>query len=419
MILSLEIQCLRPGYLELAIDFSVLLLFSLFFYASFVVFFFNMGGSVFFFVESKTFEFSVEEGGSYFLLRIFERGLTSMCSVFMGKESANRFLFHLEELISKQSPGHFARTIREGDIVFILQLGSNAYGKFLMVSELLHGQRKGNMVIPEGRLGSGWCGFGLNLRKILKPASLTGQVSFHRIQSAPKAEVAVVVDRPYNHGGAKNKGKATTGIPKRDALISYVLVVAGKWKKIRGGGVEGKNKSALVGVKILSDFSRNTCKKSILGPREQLGPKFLSDLSHNNRDTCKVSTLGQRELLGAKVLSTIKGIESDGIKSELSLDLFMRMEHGIDGRWAIVWSEVNEVGPKVQQPIKPTGHNSIPSSPFNTAKPTAHNFIPSSPFNTAKPKFVWRPRQSQTLVNPAHCQSLKSELVAQVLGSQV
>ena len=145
----------------------------------------------------------------------------------------------------------------------------------------------------------------------------------------------------------------------------------------------------------------------------------MSDLSHNNRDTCKVSTLGQRELLGAKVLSTIKGIESDGIKSELSLDLFMRMERGIDGRWAIVGSEVNEVGPKVQQPIKPTGHNSIPSSPFNTAKPTGHNFIPSSPFNTAKPKFVLRPRQSQTLVNPAHCQSLKSELVAQVLGSQV
>ena len=66
----------------------------------------------------------------------------------------------------------------------------------------------------------------------------------------------------------------------------------------------------------------------------------MLDLSCKNHDTCKVSTLGQRELLGAKVLSTIKGIESDGIKSELSLDLFMRMERRIDGRWAIMWSEV-------------------------------------------------------------------------------
>ena len=80
---------------------------------------------------------------------------TSMRSIFKEKESANQFLFHLEEIISKQSRGHYARTIREGDIVFILQLGSNAHGTFLMVSELLHGRRKGNIVTPKGRLGSG------------------------------------------------------------------------------------------------------------------------------------------------------------------------------------------------------------------------------------------------------------------------
>ena len=130
-----------------------------------------------------------------------------MRSVFMGKESANRFLFRLKELISNQSPGLFARTIREGDLVFILQLGSNAHGTFLMVSELLHHQRKGSIVIPEGRLGSGWRGFGLNLRNILKPPSLTSQGSFPRIQSAPKADAAVVVGSRHNHGGAAYKGK--------------------------------------------------------------------------------------------------------------------------------------------------------------------------------------------------------------------
>ena len=78
-----------------------------------------------------------------------------MRSVFMGKENANCFLFHFEELISNRSPGLFARTIQEGDLVFILQLGSNAHGTFLMVSKLLRGRRKGSIVIPEGRLGSG------------------------------------------------------------------------------------------------------------------------------------------------------------------------------------------------------------------------------------------------------------------------
>ena len=127
----------------------------------------------------------------------------------------------------------------------------------------------------------------------------------------------------------------------------------------------------------------------------------MSDFSRKNRVTCKESTLGQR--VGAKIQSSINGIESEGIKSELSLDLFMRLERGFDGRWAIGWFEVIEVGPKVVQPLRPTGHI------FNS----------STSFKTAKPKSVWRPRHSQDVVNPAHCQRFKAEHVAQVLGAQV
>ena len=44
---------------------------------------FAMGCSTFFFIESKTLEFSIEEGVFiFFLLQIFERGHTSMRSVF-------------------------------------------------------------------------------------------------------------------------------------------------------------------------------------------------------------------------------------------------------------------------------------------------------------------------------------------------
>ncbi|KAF3971894.1 hypothetical protein CMV_004551 [Castanea mollissima] len=203
--------------------------------------------------------------------------------------------------------------------------------------------------------------------------------------------------------------QAIIGIPKGDASISFASVVAGKRKNNSGGGDKGKNKTSLVQNTNPRAFSRNnhcTCKESILGQRKQLGAKILSNFSLNNRDTCKESILRQWEQLGAKILSTINGIESKRIKSELTLDLFMLMERGKDGRWAIVWSEVNEVGPKVVQPIKPT----------------VHNIITSSPFNTAKPKSVWRPCQSQTLVNPAHSQRFKSDLVAQpmyVLGPRV
>ena len=99
----------------------------------------------------------------------------------------------------------------------------------------------------------------------------------------------------------------------------------------------------------------------------------------------KESIQRQREQLGAKILSTINGIESNGIKSELTLDLFMRMERGNDGRWAIVGFEINEVGPKVVQPLRPT----------------VHNVITYNPLNTAKPKSIWRPRHKPYFGKPS------------------
>ena len=78
----------------------------------------------------------------------------------MGEESAKRVLFYVEELISKQSIGLFMSTVREGGNVFILQLGSNTHGTFSLISELAKGKCKGFIVIPEGKKGSGWRGFG-------------------------------------------------------------------------------------------------------------------------------------------------------------------------------------------------------------------------------------------------------------------
>ena len=72
-----------------------------------------MGGSTFFFVESKAFEFSVEEGGTFYSLRIIEKGRDSSRFVTLGKKSAKRLLFNVEELASKQSPAQFSRTFRK------------------------------------------------------------------------------------------------------------------------------------------------------------------------------------------------------------------------------------------------------------------------------------------------------------------
>lgn len=79
-----------------------------------------MGGAIFFSVESKIFEFSVEDRGTFYMLRIYERSTGSLSSVFMAKESAKRLLTIVEDLIPNVSPGQFVRTLRDGEKVFIL-----------------------------------------------------------------------------------------------------------------------------------------------------------------------------------------------------------------------------------------------------------------------------------------------------------
>ena len=97
-----------------------------------------MGSSIFFFIESKTFEFLVEEGGKFYMLHIYERNRDSLCSMFMGRESAEHLLTTMEDVTSSANPGSFARTFRDDDKLFIMQLGANAYSNFVMISKLVH-----------------------------------------------------------------------------------------------------------------------------------------------------------------------------------------------------------------------------------------------------------------------------------------
>ena len=123
------------------------------------------------------------------------------------------------------------RTIKEGEKVLILQMGSNAHGMFLLFFELLHGRRRGNIMILEGRMGSGWSGFSLHLRRALEPASLVRQGQPHR-----QLKPIVVAAKHSNHGGRYN---------------------------IHGGGIKGKEKVTVFQnskTYASSSFHRDQCK---------------------------------------------------------------------------------------------------------------------------------------------------------------
>ena len=122
-------------------------------------------------------------------------------------------------MISKQKSGQFARTVREGDRVLILQLGSNAHGTFLLFSELDNGCRRGSIVIPEGKSGFGWRGFGTHLRKTILPIIQT--IGVKQVRATFKS-VRVMENFQQNPGGFGDKGKEISlGFQNLKSQISW------------------------------------------------------------------------------------------------------------------------------------------------------------------------------------------------------
>ena len=245
--------------------------------------------------------------------------------------------------MSNKTPGNFARTFRDDEKVFILQLGSNSHGSFLMISELIHGRRKGLLVVPEGKASSGWRGFGFHLRKAIAPGTLATKQPF----------ISVLKPRVENHK-------------------TFLLAAAEGDRREGGGSRKGKQ--------LMPEFQIST-------------ESMLSNKSHDIRDL----NAGTKQAISKAELS-VEITESNSCinDSPLTLDVGLRLERGPDGEWEVIWSKVKEVGhiekPKVKN-LKPVSQFK-PTAPFN-AKPKLN----------PKPIKVWRPKPKQTLHNPRNLSS--------------
>ena len=249
-----------------------------------------MGGSIFFFVESKTFEFSIEEDGTYFMLHIFERNWDSLRSIFMGKESANHLLAIVEDLMSNTTPGNFAQTSRDGEKVFILQLGSNAHDSILMILELIHGRWKGFLVVPEGKSGSELRGFDLHLRKAIASGTLA-------IKQPPNSILKSIVE--------KSK--------------PFLLAAVEGDRREGGGSKKGKQ--------LMPNFQTST----------------KSNFSNQSQDTRYLNAEKKQTTFKANLLVEITKNFSSGNELFLTLDVCLGLERGPDGGWEVKWSKVKEV----------------------------------------------------------------------------
>lgn len=98
-----------------------------------------MSGSKFFFIESKTFEISVDNEGGASTVRIYEKGKDRIRSIHIGKENAKRLVINMVKLDSKDAMETFVCTIRKGDTVFLVQRCSNRRGRYISMQEIHKG----------------------------------------------------------------------------------------------------------------------------------------------------------------------------------------------------------------------------------------------------------------------------------------
>ena len=61
-------------------------------------------------------------------------------------------------------------TLREGDTAYIVQLGSNSFGQYLLVTELKVGGMRRSIIIPASKAQQGWRAFVVELRRTLEPS---------------------------------------------------------------------------------------------------------------------------------------------------------------------------------------------------------------------------------------------------------
>ncbi|KAF3946019.1 hypothetical protein CMV_027667 [Castanea mollissima] len=86
----------------------------------------------------------------------------------MGKKACHWLLSKLEQTVLDRNSRHFFE-FKEGDIVYMFQMCSNAFGNYIFVTELKVGGCRRLVIIPEGKVMRGWRRFDFELTSLITP----------------------------------------------------------------------------------------------------------------------------------------------------------------------------------------------------------------------------------------------------------
>jgi hypothetical protein len=121
-------------------------------------------------VEAKSFRLSAKTGCPN--LRLEDRRKGFVGYIYASVQCSEWLVETVESAIQAQVKEEITKTFREGDKAMMVHGGGNKAGRFLEVSFLAVGGRKGVIWLPEGRFGRGWQRFAGELHRVLEAQRL-------------------------------------------------------------------------------------------------------------------------------------------------------------------------------------------------------------------------------------------------------
>jgi hypothetical protein len=149
------------------------------------------------YVESKSFEMLIK-GGNYGL-RMVEKGKKKQGTIFIHRDEIHWLVGAVEVALDVETSEVFWDTSSAGFPRVLVQRRANRHGSFIFIEEYEGRNRRGSVLIPEGRHGQGWCRLVSEL-KIARSALWKGREFKVRKASrvTPGRSFAEVVGQPQS-----------------------------------------------------------------------------------------------------------------------------------------------------------------------------------------------------------------------------
>jgi hypothetical protein len=305
------------------------------------------------YVESKSFEMQIK-GGNYGL-RMVEKGKKKQGSIFIHRDEINWLVGAVEVALDVETSEVFWDPSSAGFPRVLVQRRANRHGSFIFIEEYGGRNRRGSVLIPEGRYGQGWCRLVSEL-KIARSALWKGREFRARkeYRVTPGRSFAEAVGRPQSSEEEGKVMQAAVASEKdgvcaqtRPKIVPAKTDVQFDASKAAGetGGITGETPVRTEGQATVTKARDNGKFKTLQDPTKSGLP--APNLVRESEGCAHASVQDGLDLQEiSKHLSVIRGQLFLGLKRVEEVFRLLERSMGQVGNTGVLGSDGNNIGHK-------------------------------------------------------------------------